>query len=81
METCLYYIVYVFIDQGEHDLTAATRRNEVSGANYHLHRHDRYGSRFIRPMPNLDCALIIVNFMSTYPQFARQEIDLNNFSI
>ncbi|PZX05725.1 staygreen protein [Psychrobacillus insolitus] len=84
-ENRLYYNVYLFIDQGEHDFTSATRRNEIF-------RHElplaltaiRYGDRFLFDQyPTLDCALIIVNFISTHPQFARQESwgTFNSYSI
>ncbi|WP_153730861.1 staygreen family protein [Sporosarcina obsidiansis] len=82
---CLYYNVYLFIDQGEYDLTAATRRNEVFRRELSLALTAiRYGDRFLFDLyPNLDYALIIVNFMSTHPQFARQESwgTFNSYSI
>ena len=82
---CLYYNVFLFIDQGEHDLTAATRRNEIFRRELPLALTAiRYGDRFLFGLcPNLDNALIIVNFMSTHPQFARQEIwgTFNSYSI
>ena len=81
----LYYNVYLFIDQGEYDLTAATRRNEVFRRELSLALTAiRYGDRFLfERYPNLDYALIIVNFISTYPQFTKQESwgTFNSYSI
>lgn len=84
-ENCLYYNVYLFIDQGEHDLTVATIRNEIFRRELPLALTAiRYGDRFLFDLyPNLDYALIIVNFISTHPQFARQESwgTFKNYSI
>ena len=81
----LYYNVYVFIDQGEFDLTAATRRNETFRRELSLALTAiRYGDRFLfERYPNLDYALIIVNFISTHPQFTKQESwgTFNSYSI
>jgi len=81
----LYYNVYLLIDQGEHDLTVATRRYETFRRELPLALTAiRYGDRFLFDLyPNLDRALIIVNFMSTHPQFARQESwgTFNSYSI
>ena len=72
---CLYYSVYLYIDQGEHNKYAAAKRNEIFRRELPLALSAiRYGDRFLFDLyPNLDHALIIVNFMSTYPQFAKQE--------
>lgn len=72
---CLVYNVYLFIDQGEYDLAAATRRNKVFRRELPLALTAiRYGDRLLFDLyPNLDYALIIVNFISTHPELARQE--------
>ena len=84
-ENRLYYNVYLFIDQGEHDLTSATRRNEIFRRELPLALTAiRYGDRFLFDQyPTLDYALIIVNFIPTHPQFARQESwgTFNSYSI
>lgn len=71
----LCYNVYVYIDQAEHDLSTAIRRNEVFRRELPLALTAiRYGDRFIfDAYPYLDYALIIVNFMSSYPQLFIQE--------
>jgi len=74
-ENLLYYNVYIFIDQGEHDLTAATRRYEVFRRELPLALTAiRYGDRFLfQRYPTLDYTPIIVNFISTYPSLSKQE--------
>ena len=71
----LYYNVYLYIDRGEHDLNTAARRDEIFRRELSLALAAiRYGDRVLFDLyPNLDYALISVIFMSTYPQFARQE--------
>ncbi len=78
---CLYFYVYVYIDQGEYSQNAATKRNEVFRRELPLALTAiRYGDRLLfNKYAYLDCATIIVNFISTYPQFARQE-NWGNFS-
>ena len=72
---CLYYNVYLSIDNEGQDLTAAIRRNEVFRRELPLALTAiRYGDRFLFDLyPSLDNALIIVNFMSTFPQLSKQE--------
>lgn len=81
----LYYHVYLCIAQEKHDFNAATKRNGIFRRELPLALTAiRYGDRFLFDLyPNLDQVLIIVNFMSTYPQFAKQEIwgTFSNFSI
>ena len=74
-EICLYYNVYLFINQGGCDLTEAARRNDIFRRELPLALTAiRYGDRLLFDRyPNLDYALIIVNFISIHPQFARQE--------
>ena len=69
------YYIYLCIAQEKHDLNAATSRNEIFRRELPLALTAiRYGDRFLFDLyPNLDQVLIIVNFMSTYPQFAKQE--------
>ena len=71
----LCYNVYVYIDNEGQDLDAAIKRNEVFRRELPLALTAiRYGDRFIfKRYPNLDYALIIVNFMSSYPQLFKQE--------
>lgn len=71
----LYYYVYIYLDQGEYDLNVIAKRNEVFRRELPLALTAiRYGDRFLfDAYPNLDQASIIINFISAYPQFARQE--------
>jgi len=72
---CLYFHAYVYIDQGEYDQNAAAKRNEVFRRELPLALTAiRYGDRLLfNKYANLDCATIVINFISTYPEFARQE--------
>ncbi|WP_252504940.1 staygreen family protein [Sporosarcina sp. Marseille-Q4943] len=72
---CLYFYVYLYIDQGEYSQNASAKRNEVFRRELPLALTAiRYGDKLLfNKCPNLDNATIIVNFKSTYPQFARQE--------
>lgn len=72
---CLYLYVYLYLDQGEYTQNIAATRNEIFRRELPLALTAiRYGDRFLfNTYPNLDNATIIVNFISTYPQFARQE--------
>ncbi|NEU30572.1 hypothetical protein GN156_07205 [bacterium LRH843] len=71
----LFFNIYLYIDRGEYDLNIAARRNDIFRRELPLALTAiRYGDRYLFDLyPNLDGALIIVNFMSTYPLFARQE--------
>lgn len=71
----LYYNVYVFLNKEEHDLNTAIRRNEIFRRELPLaFTAIRYGDRVLFDLyPNLDYALIIVNFMSSYPQLYKKE--------
>ncbi|WP_047983354.1 staygreen family protein [Ornithinibacillus californiensis] len=71
----LYYCVYLQIDQEPYNQAVSARRNEVFRRELPLALEAiRYGDRalFAR-YPELDQAPILVNFMSVFPQFARQE--------
>lgn len=74
-DNCLYYNVYISIDQGEHDLNASTRRNEIFRRELPLALTAiRYGDRFLfHQYRNLDYASIIINFISTHPPLSKQE--------
>lgn len=74
-EESLYLYVYLYIDQGEYTQNIAAIRNEIFRRELPLALTAiRYGDRFLfNTYPNLDNATIIVNFISTYPQFAKQE--------
>ena len=71
----VYYNVFVYIDNGEHDLSAAMRRNEVFRRELPLALTAiRYGDRFLfKCYPSLDYAFIYVTFISSYPQLNKQE--------
>ena len=70
-----YYCVYLYIDQGEYNQHVSAKRNEIFRRELPLALTAiRYGDRFLfNAYPYLDQSLIIINFMSAYPQFARQE--------
>ncbi|WP_058309121.1 staygreen family protein [Gracilibacillus massiliensis] len=70
-----YYCVHLYIDQGEYDINAATKRNEIFVRELPLALTAiRYGDRALfNKHPHLNQSFIIVNFISAYPQFARQE--------
>lgn len=72
---CLYFYVYIYIDQGEYNQNPSTKRNEIFRRELPLALTAiRYGDRLLfNKYPNLDNANIIVNFISTYSQFSRQE--------
>ena len=82
---CLYYNVYLYIDKEEHDLNAAISRNDIFRRELPLALTAiRYGDRFLFDRyPYLDNAVIIVNFISTYPQLSKQESwgTFSNFAI
>jgi len=72
---CFYFYLYLYIEQGEYNQNAAAKRNEIFRRELPLALTAiRYGDRSLfNQYPKLDSAHIIVNFISTYPQFARQE--------
>jgi hypothetical protein len=72
----LYYCVYLYIDQGQFTQNIAAKRNEIFRRELPLALTAiHYGDRpLFKANPQLDQAPIIINFMSNYPQFARQEI-------
>ena len=69
------FCAYVYIDQGEYSENAAAKRNDVFRRELPLALTViRYGDRALfAKYPSLDQVPIIITFMSTYPQFARQE--------
>lgn len=71
----LYYCVYLYIDQGEYNQTQSEKRNEIFRRELPLALTAiRYGDRFLfNAYPYLNHASIIINFISAYPHFARQE--------
>lgn len=73
--TTLYYCVYLYIDRGEYDQNVSAKRSEIFRRELPLALTAiRYGDRFLfDAYPQLDQISIIVSFMSSYPQFARQE--------
>ncbi|MFS0821135.1 staygreen family protein [Bacillus sp. 1P02SD] len=70
-----YYCVYLYIDQGQFNQNIAAKRNEIFRRELPLALTAiRYGDRlFFNTFPQLDQVPIIIHFMSTFPQFARQE--------
>ncbi|RDW16735.1 staygreen family protein [Oceanobacillus chungangensis] len=73
--TALFFDVCLYVDQGEFSLSTSAKRNEIFRRELPLALNAiRYSDRyFFKTYPYLDQAPIIVNFMSTYPQFARRE--------
>jgi hypothetical protein len=71
----IYYIVYLYIDQGEFNKEISAKRTEIFKRELPLALTAiRYGDRLLfNAYPTLDHATIIVNFISAYPEFARQE--------
>ncbi|PLS03369.1 staygreen family protein [Neobacillus cucumis] len=71
----LHFYVYLYIDQGEYNINVSAKRNEIFKRELPLALTAiRYGDRFLfDAYPNLEQSLIIIHFMSAYPQFARQE--------
>ncbi|MDW0116508.1 staygreen family protein [Sporosarcina thermotolerans] len=72
---CLYFYVSLYIDQGEYNQNTSAKRFEIFKRELPLAlRAIRYGDNLLfSNYPNLDNAIIVVNFISTYPQFAIQE--------
>ena len=71
----LNFYVYLYVDQGQYPPSVSAKRNEIFRRELPLALTAiRYGDRsFFNTSPHLDQAPIIINFMSAYPQFARQE--------
>lgn len=72
----IYYNAYVMVNKEGQDFNTAMRRYEVFRRELPLALTAiRYGDRFLfNVYPALDNGLIIVNFISTYPQLYKQEI-------
>ncbi|MBM7664685.1 hypothetical protein JOC25_001144 [Solibacillus kalamii] len=73
---CIYYNAYVMVNKEGQDFNTAMRRYEVFRRELPLALTAiRYGDRFLFDVyPALDNGLIIVNFISAYPQLYKQEI-------
>lgn len=71
----LYFNVYLYIDQGKYDEQTATKRNDIFRRELSLALTAiRYGdSALFNQYPYLDHVMLVVHFMSSYPQFASQE--------
>lgn len=71
----LYFYVYLYIDRGEYDQNTSAKRTEIFRRELPLALSAiRYGDRLLfNKYPYLENAIIIINFLSTYPQFAGQE--------
>jgi hypothetical protein len=74
-ETSLFFCVYIYVDQGQFPPPVSAKRNEIFRRELPVALNGiRYGdSFFFNTYPHLDQAPIIINFISAYPQFARQE--------
>lgn len=71
----LYFYVYLYIDQGEYDQKSSAKRAETFRRELPLALSAiRYGDQLlINQYPYLDHAMIIIHFISVYPQCTRQE--------
>ncbi|WP_338470649.1 staygreen family protein [Niallia sp. XMNu-256] len=71
----LYYCIYLYIDHGEVNKNVSAKRNEIFRRELPLALTAiRFGDRYLfDSYPTLDHAPIIINFISSYPEFARQE--------
>lgn len=71
----LYFCVSLHVDQGQYTPSVSAKRNEIFRRELPLALTAiRYGDRiFFNTYPYLEQAPIIINFLSVYPQFARQE--------
>jgi hypothetical protein len=71
----VYYMVYLYIDQGEFNKETSSKRLEVFKRELPLaFTAIRYGDRHLfAAYPTLDHSTILVNFISAYPEFSRQE--------
>lgn len=71
-----YYNAYVIVNTQNQDFDTAIRRYEVFRRELPLALTAiRYGDRLLFDRyPTLDNGLIIMNFMSTYPQLSKQEM-------
>lgn len=71
----LCFYVYLHVDQGQFTPSVSAKRNEIFRRELPLALTAiRYGDRFLfNTYPHLDQAPIIINFLSVYPQLARQE--------
>ncbi len=71
----LIYCVYLQVDKAPFNQSESAKRNEVYRRKLPLALEAiRYGDRKLFSIyPNLDYVPIIVNFISVFPQFAKQE--------
>jgi hypothetical protein len=71
----LYFCVYLYVDQGQYNPSVSAKRNEIFRRELPVALTAiRYGDRFFfNAYSHLNQAPIIINFMSAYPHFARQE--------
>ena len=71
----LYYCVYVYIDQEPFNPHTSAKRYEVFRRELPLALTAiRYGDNLLfQNYPILDQATVVINFVSAYPLFARQE--------
>jgi hypothetical protein len=70
-----YFCVYLSVDQEPYNHSVLVKRNEIFRRELPLALTAiRYGDKiFFNTYPSLDHAPIIVNFISSYSEFARQE--------
>ena len=71
----LYFCVYLHVDQGQFSPSVSAKRYEIFRRELPLALTAiRYGDRsFFNTYPYLDQAPIIIQFISSYPQFAGQK--------
>lgn len=71
----LYFLIYVYIDQGEYDFATSKKRFDIFKRELPLALTAiRYGDRILfNKFPQLDQANIIVNFISVHPLFRKVE--------
>lgn len=71
----LFFNVYLYIDSLDHNLNTAIKREQIFRRELPLALTAiRYGDRFLfHQYPALDSSHIVVNFISSYPELAKQE--------
>lgn len=71
----LYFNVYVYIDKQDQDFNVALKRDDIFRRELPLALTAiRYGDRSLfNQYPFLDSSYIIINFVSSFPELAKQE--------
>lgn len=80
-ENCLFFVIHVYLDQGEYSFDEASKRNQVFRRELPLALASiRYGDRILlKTHRYLDNKPIIIHFNSRYKAFSKQE-DWGTFS-